>query len=46
MEDVQEIKREVLDELDGEYTPMEAYDALECIAHEHGLDIEDILAMF
>jgi hypothetical protein len=46
MKDVQEIKREVLDELDGEYTPMEAYDALECIALEHGLTIEDILAMF
>ena len=46
MEEVREIKTEVLDELDGEYTPMEAYDALEQIAREHGLDIEDILAMF
>lgn len=27
MEEVREIKTEVLDELDGEYTPMEAYDA-------------------
>lgn len=46
MEDVRRIKQEVIEEINNEYCPMDLYDSFEQIAYEHGLEVEDILAMF